>query len=171
MTAQTKITIKDEALRAAAAEGMDTFIQLFVDRMADAVGGELNAEALACLNASQITLWGYVILRNELMDGGCVQLIHNGYGDFFFRNPFARAMRQWGVSELATFINRAKRLCARYGAELTRECSDEEFMALFERFPAFDELDDYFVEHEEEFTEAVARYVDDHVEEFAVVEA
>ena len=44
-------------------------------------------------------------------------------------------------------------------------------MALFESHPDFDELDDTFVEHEEEWTEQVATYIDDHLERFATVEA
>ena len=42
-------------------------------------------------------------------------------------------------------------------------------MALFEQYPEFDELDDLFVEMEEEVTEKVARYVDEHIENFATV--
>lgn len=40
-------------------------------------------------------------------------------------------------------------------------------MALFERFPRFDDLDDSFVENEEEWTAAVAAYIDNHIERFA----
>ena len=34
---------------------------------------------------------------------------------------------------------------------LKKPCSDEEFMGLYERFPEFDDLDDEFMEHEEEY--------------------
>ena len=39
-------------------------------------------------------------------------------------------------------------------------------MALFEKYPEFDSLDDTFVENEESFTDTVARYVDDHLSNF-----
>jgi hypothetical protein len=42
-------------------------------------------------------------------------------------------------------------------------------MALFEQFPDFDDLDDLFVEHEEEWTEDIAHYIDDHLEKFAKI--
>lgn len=42
-------------------------------------------------------------------------------------------------------------------------------MALFERFPQFDDYDDWFVENEEELTEQVARYVDANIEKFAQI--
>jgi hypothetical protein len=43
-------------------------------------------------------------------------------------------------------------------------------MAMFEQYPEFDDYDDEFVENEENWTEAVARYVDEHIEEFVVIE-
>ena len=54
--------------------------------------------------------------------------------------------------------------------ELEKDCTDEEFMTLFERFPQFDDYDDWFVEHEEELTEHIARYVDENIEKFVTVE-
>lgn len=63
------ITIKDQALRSAAEEGMDAFIGLIGKSIADAAGGELNAESMQHLTPNQITLWGYLLLRDELMDG------------------------------------------------------------------------------------------------------
>ena len=53
--------------------------------------------------------------------------------------------------------------------ELTAECSDEEFMALFEQYPQFDDLDDEFVEMEEEVTDIIAHYVDEHLEQLVAV--
>ena len=43
-------------------------------------------------------------------------------------------------------------------------------MALFERLPEFDDLDDEFVENEEAWTSDIAHYVDEHIEHFAVIE-
>ena len=54
--------------------------------------------------------------------------------------------------------------------EIEQDCSDEEFMAMFERYPAFDDLDDEFLECEEEFTAAIAHYIDEHIEDFATIE-
>ena len=39
-------------------------------------------------------------------------------------------------------------------------------MALFEQYPEFDDLDDAFVEQEENFTRLVARYVEEHPDSF-----
>lgn len=164
------IKIKDETLRKAAGEGMDAFIDAIVQAMKDACGEELTAEAMSALTPDQITLWGWHILHDELMDGGYVQLIHNGYGPFFFENPFAKAMRLWGLTDFSKHLYKARKLYDEHKEALTRECSDEDFMALFEQFPDFDELDDEFVEDEEQLTAMVASYVDGHLENFVEIE-
>ena len=143
-----KVTIKDSVLRQAAAEGMDAFLAAVVQAVKQTAGGELTAESMQQLTADQITLWGYDILHEEVMDGGFIQLIYNGYGPFFFDNPFAKAMRLWGLNEFSKVLYKAKNLYDERKDDLTRERTDEEFMALFENNEEFDELDDYFVEND-----------------------
>lgn len=164
-----EVSVSDASLRQAAQEGMDAFVDVFVNAIREAIGGELTAETMAELSADQITLLAYDMLREEVMDGGFVQLIHNGYGPFFFRNPFDKAVRNWGIPELCSLIRKAHKLYNQYREELEADCSDEEFMAMFERYPAFDDLDDVFVENEEDWTALVATYIDEHIENFATV--
>ena len=165
------ITVKDADLQQAALEGMDEFLQVFIDALRDSIGGELTSETIGELNADQITLLAWDTLHTEVMDGGFIQLIHNGYGPFIFKNPFAKALnKMWGMRELSKLVYNAHTLYAKYGAEIEKECTDDEFMALFERYPEFDDLDDLFVENEEEYTEQVARYVDEHIENFATIQ-
>ena len=164
-----QVIIEDSALRQAAQEGMDAFVAAFTDATLQAIGGGLNAGNMAQLNNDQLTLLAYHILRDEVMDGGFVQLIYNGYGPFFFKNPVAKMFRLWELPELAKLINKGRDLYERHAGEIERELSDDEFMALFEQFPQFDALDDAFIENEEQWTAAVARYIDGHIEQFAEI--
>ncbi len=164
-----KVRIDENEVRAAAAAGMDDFLNLFAGRLLEAVGGTLDEQALQQLSGEQTTLLAYIILRDEVMDGGFIQLIHNGYGGFIFLNPFAKAMRLWGLPELTKLIYQGRKLYEAHAPALTAECTDQEFMALYEQYPAFDDLDDEFVAQEEEFTQAIAHYVDDHIDEFAEI--
>ena len=165
-----KVRITDNYLQKAAQEGMDVFLQTVTDGILTAIGGELNEETIQEINAQQITLLAYHILRDEVMDGGFVQLIHNGYGPFIFKNPFDKAIRAWGLADLCSLIRKVHKRYNRFHEEIERECSDEEFMAMFEQMPEFDEFDDRFVENEEEWTAQVARYVDEHIGQFAMIE-
>lgn len=165
-----QIHIKEEAVISAAKAGMDDFVMLFYNTTLQAIGGELNAQNMQELSADQVTLLAYVILRDEVMDGGFIQLIHNGYGPFIFLNPFAKAMRLWGAHDFSKLIYKGRKLFEENEKALTRECTDEEFMALFEQYPEFDDLDDEFIECEEGVTEFVARYIDEHIDNFAVID-
>ena len=165
-----EVKVKDADLQRAAAEVMDAFVQVFVDAIRTAIGGELTAETMAELNADQVTLLAWDTLHEEVMDGGFVQLTHNGYGTFIFKNPFAKAVKLWGLRDLSKLIYDAHTLWLKYRDEIERELTEDEFMALFEQMPEFDDLDDAFIENEEEWTSMVAHYVDEHIERFAEVE-
>ncbi len=164
-----QVRITDAVLRQAAGEGMDAFVGAFVAAIKEAIGGELTAETMGQLNSDQVTLLAWNTLHEEVMDGGFVQLIHNGYGPFIFKNPLAKALKLWGLRELSKLIYEAHTLYNKYGQQLERDCTDDEFMALFEQFPEFDDMDDQFVEEEEVWTEQIARYIDEHIERFAEI--
>jgi hypothetical protein len=140
-----------------------------VQAIKEAVGGELKAETMGELNSDQITLLAWNVLHEEVMDGGFVQLIHNGYGPFIFKNPFAKAVKLWGMRELSKLVYDAHTLYVKYHEPLEKDCTDDEFMALFEQFPEFDDMDDEFVEKEEAWTEQIARYIDENIDRFAIV--
>ena len=163
------IEITDAALRKAAGEGMDTFIQVFTDRYKEVIGGELTAESMPLLTGEQHTLLAYQIFRDEVMDGGFCQLIQNGYGGYIFANPFAKVMRLWGTEDFGKLVYRAKKIYDAHREDLERERTDDEFMAMYEQYEAFDELEEEFLEKEEGITAMVASYVDEHLELFAKI--
>jgi len=166
-----EVTINDAQLRQAAGEGMDAFVAAFITAVKQAIGGELTAETMGELNSDQITLLAWDVVHSEVMDGGFVQLIHNGYGTFIFKNPFAKAVKLWGMRDLSKLIYQAHTLYAQYHEAIEADCTDDEFMALFEQYPEFDDLDDEFVEQEEAWTEQIARYIDEHIEKFATIQS
>ncbi len=126
-----KIAITDEALRRGAEEGMDGFLKVFIDKYLEVTGGVVNAETMPLLNGYQHSLLGYHFLREEINEGGFVQLIQNGFGPYIFDNPFAKAMRQFGAKEFAKLIYSAKKIYDENRADLEKDRDDEEFMAMY----------------------------------------
>ena len=167
--AMNKIQVNEEQIIQAAQDGNAAFLELIVAHIMQAIGGQLTAETMGQLSADQITLLAYQTVRREVMEGGFIQLIHNGYGPFIFLNPFAKAMRLWGARDFCNLIYEGRKLYEKYGEQLTRDCTDDEFMALYEQYEEFDELDDGFIEMEETVTDIVAHYVDDHLSDFVAV--
>lgn len=163
------IQVKDKALAEAAEKGMDEFLQVFIDAYLAEIGGELTAENMSKLNASQHTLLAWHFFSTEMRDGGFVQLIQNGYGAYIFINPFAKAIKQFGAVELSKLIYKARDIYEPNRKTLERETTDEEFNALYVDFEVFDDLEETYFDIEEHQTALIAAYVDDHITEFAEI--
>ena len=163
------IKISDEALRQGAEEGMDGFLKVFIDKYLEVTGGVINAETMPLLNGYQHTLLGYHFFREEVNEGGFVQLIQNGYGPYIFDNPFSKAMRLFGVKDFSKLVYAAKKIYDDNRADLEKERTDDEFMAMYEQYEAFDDLEEEFMDMEEFVTAKIAEYVDEHLEQFGEV--
>ena len=100
------IQISDKTLTSAAEKGMDEFLNVFIDAYLAALGGNLTAENMHLLNGTQHTLLAYHFLREEITQGGFVQLIQNGYGGYVFGNPTAKALKIFGAAYMAKIIYR-----------------------------------------------------------------
>ena len=124
---------------------------------------------MGLLNGWQHSLLAYHFFREEIMQGGFIQLIQNGYGNYIFRNPFAKSMKIFGAQELSKIVYKAMEIYDTNQNDLERETTDEEFTAMYEQYEAFDELEERFFEIEEDCTSIIASYVDNHIEDFAVI--
>ena len=166
---ETSIEIKEGALKTAALQNMAAFIKVFTNKYRETIGGRLSAEKMQLLNGEQHTLLAYDILREEMLMGGFCQLIQNGYGSYIFDNPFAKAMRLWGAPEFSKMVYKAKKIYDAHREDLERERTEEEFMGMYEEYENFDDLDETFIEEEEQITTLIAHYVDKHIEDFAKI--
>ena len=163
------IQIKDSALAKAAENGMDEFLQVFIDAYLIEIGGKLTAENMSKLNGSQHTLLAWYFFSSEMREGGFVQLIQNGYGGYIFANPFAKAIKQFGATELSKLIYKAKEIYDPNKTVLERETTEEEFNAMYVDFEVFDDLEERYFNMEEQQTALIAEYVDEHLEDFAEI--
>lgn len=163
------IKIADSDLQHAALEGMDEFLAVFTRAYKDALGGEPDAANMHLLTGEQHVLLSYQIFRDEVMTGGFCQLIQNGYGAYIFDNPFAKAMRIWGVKEFSKLVYKAKEIYDAHRTDLEKERTDDEFMAMYEQYEVFDNLEEEYLEMEEYVTARIAEYVDEHIELFAEI--
>ena len=52
---------------------------------------------------------------------------------------------------------------------MEKECDEDEFMAMYEQYEVFDDLEEKFMETEEYITAKLAEYVDEHLEYFGEI--
>ena len=86
-------------------------------------------------------------------------------------NPFAKAMRLFGAKDFSKLVYEAKKIYDENREDLEKERDEEAFMAMYEQYEAFDDLEEQFMDMEEQVTAQVASYVDEHIEQFAAVES
>lgn len=74
-----------------------------------------------------------------------------------------------GADEFSKLIYKAKKIFDANRKDLEKERTDDEFMAMYEQYEAFDELEEVYLEMEEQVTALIASYVDEHLELFAKI--
>lgn len=160
------VTLHDNQLQEAAQKGPDAFLAVFTDAYRRLTGEVPDATTMDALNGWQHSLLAYQCFREEIMEGGFVQLIQNGYGGYIFKNPFAKALRLFGAAELSKLVYKAKEIYDANQADLEKETDEATFLAMYEQYEAFDALEERFFEIEEACTNTIARYVDEHLADF-----
>jgi hypothetical protein len=163
------IQISGKALENAATKDTDAFLAVFTNAYLAKTDGKLNEQTMPLLNGMQHSLLAYHLFREEVMQGGFIQLIQNGFGMYIFKNPFAKVLKIFGTEELSKIVYKAMEIYLKHQTNLERETTEEEFTAMYEEYEAFDELEERFFEIEEECTKTIAAYVDEHVPVFAEI--
>ena len=101
---------------------------------------------LAQFSDEQHTLMAYVYFDSQVQEGGFVQLIASGYGEYIFANPVANSLRRWKVKQTPKIIDKAAALYQQCGAEIEAQSdAGVDVAGLRQQFNEFEELDaDYY---------------------------
>lgn len=135
----------------------------------DTVSNGFPESIMSSFTSDQLTLLVYILLRKEMLEGGMLQLLYNGYGPFVFENPFAKAMRLWGLKDFSKFVYSMRKKYELWHEELeSLDVSDEEFMSLYERYPDLESLDDDFVDMEPLVSAEIINFVTGSPQQFGV---
>ena len=120
------------------------------------------------LTDEQHTLMAYVFLDSQVQEGGFLQLIATGYGDYVFANPLADSLRRWKIKPTPKILDQAKTLYQRYGAEIEELAGQGISLEdIRRRYGIFEELDGEYYEASESDMQAVAEYIENEWPKFA----
>ena len=138
----TTLFRKDDLNPQDAAEFLYTLSAAYLD-YTDAAGDE----EMRCFNDEQHTLTAYCYLDSQVQEGGFVQLIAAGYGEYVFHNPVADSLRRWRIKPTPKILDKAKALYERDGAKIEEMAdSGASLDAIRAEFPDFEELDGEYYE-------------------------
>ena len=120
------------------------------------------------LTDEQHTLMAYVFLDSQVQEGGFLQLIATGYGDYVFANPLADSLRRWKIKPTPKILDQAKTLYQRYGTEIEELVGQGSGLEdIRRRYGIFEELDGEYYEASESDIQAVAEYIENEWPKFA----
>ncbi len=144
------------------------FIEWVTDGYLAAIGGGLTADNMDMLSAEQHAVLCYRYVLDEVMEGGFIQLILNGYAPYVLEGPFPMVVKkEWGMRDFSKLLYEVKKEYHKHQEELSQDMSDEEFMALYEQLEELNELgDDFLDEHQEEVTPAVAKMMVENLDKY-----
>lgn len=152
------------------------FIEWVTDGYLAAIGGGLTAENMDMLSAEQHAVLCYRYVLDEVMEGGFIQLIMNGYAPYVLEGPFPMVVKkEWGsvesqemvMKDFSKLLYEVKKEYHKHQEELSQDMSDEDFMAMYEQLEELNELgDDFLDEHQEEVTPAVAKMIVENLDEY-----
>lgn len=148
--------------------GSTDFITFVTDAYLDAVGGQLTADNMELLSVEQHALLCYRYMLDEVMEGGFIQLIVNGYGPYVLEGPFPYVVKkEWGMKDFSKLLFEAKKQYNLHKEELLRDMSEEDFMAMYEELDDLNMLgDDFLDDHQEQVSPAVAEMVMKNIEKY-----
>lgn len=144
------------------------FISFVTDYYLTELGGGLTAENMSSLNAHQHTLLAYRFVLDEVMEGGFIQLIENGYAPYVLEGPFPLALKKlWGRKDLSKLIFNVKKEYHAHMEEFETEKTEEEFMAMYEQLEDLNDYgDDFLDDYQEKETPEIAKIIIENIELF-----
>lgn len=137
-----------------------TYLNTETDQLITRIGGQLNESNMDMLSLNEHCLLAYRYLRDEVMEGGFIQLIQNGYGPYVLLGPFPMLLKkEWGMKQFGQFLFDVAREYKAHRKELEADKTEEEFMAQYEQFEALNDYgDDYLDDYEETVTPAIIEH-------------
>ena len=165
---EEKFQITQEELDAAWNASPLNYIEAITDAYLNTLDGQLTEYNMDVLTANQHTLLAYWYILDEVMEGGFIQLIQNGYGPYVLDGPFAMMMKKhWELVDFGKFMYEVKKEYHLHKAELEADLNEEQFMALYEQQEKMNELGDEFLDkYQEIVTPSIADYVRKNEEKF-----
>ena len=144
------------------------FLRYITDEYLDAIGGSLTADTMDNLSPDQHSLMCYRYVLDEVMEGGFIQLIINGYAPYVLEGPFPYTVKkEWGMKDFAKLLYSAKTEYHKNEELLSKDMDDDEFMALYEQLDELNCLGDSFLDdHQEEVTPAVVDMIMNEIDKY-----
>lgn len=136
-----KLTLSD-LLKMQEEQNLDGIYDVLVQPIHEELYKRQDFSFVEQLSPGQELLLKYDYLRMQVLQGGFIQMIQNGYVTLLLNMP--AMFDQIGQAEMAKLLDDVLKVYSLNAASLSRETSVEEFAQLYQEFTEFEELDQRF---------------------------
>lgn len=140
------------------------FFELLTEPLHAEIYSRQNFEFLTELSPGQQLFLSYDYVRMQVMQGGFIQFIQNGYVSLLL--PMPRWLQDIGANDMAQLLDDVLKAYVMHIDVLERETTVEEFAQLYDQLPAFTMLDDAFTQLDAATLHTMVGYAATHLEEF-----
>lgn len=159
----TALTLPEDIRQQEPSALLYTLVSAYLEHTA-----QTGDESLSCLSDDQHTLTAFCYLDSQVEEGGFVQLIASGYGEYIFRNPLADSLRRWKIKAVPKVLDKAKALYEQHGKTIeTLADGGADIESLRKQFPEFEEWDGAYYEAAEQDLPLLAEHIQSNWETFA----
>lgn len=145
----------------------DTLYELLITPLLEELYKRQDFNFLDDLNEAQQLLLSYDYVRNQVLQGGFIQLIQNKYVGLLPDMP--RWCTVLGIHDMAKLIDDVLKVYVLNHETLDKETTPEEFAKLYNEFKEFESLDAQFVALDKPTMATIMQYARHHIDEFVQV--
>ena len=147
----------------------DELISLLIGSYQSILSSDPSGKIQESFTTEQHILMAFDILESQVMSGGFIQLVENGYGPYIFDTPLSDYLRSWGAVDIAAIIDQARVIYLSKKDILERETTLEEIAKLYQQHPEFEPLEKEFTDNITEAKRMIAGHIIGHIDSFAIV--
>lgn len=152
---------------AAASEGKQALYDLLVQPLHEELYKRQDFTFLDDLSDGQQLLLSYDYVQMQVMQGGFIQLIQNGYIGLLPTMP--AWLQTIGEAEMAKVIDDVLKVYVLNRDMLEKKTTVEEFAQLYNEFKEFEALDEQFHRLNMQVQDKILQYAITHPDEFATI--
>jgi len=140
------------------------FFELLTEPLHAEMYSRQNFEFLTELSPGQQLFLSYDYVRMQVMQGGFIQFIQNGYVSLLL--PMPGWLQHIGANDMAQLLDDVLKAYVMHIDMLERETTVEEFAQLYDQLPEFAGLDEEFTQLDAPTLHIMVKYAAAHLEEF-----
>ena len=152
----------------AGAEDITELYELLAEPLHEELYKQQDFTIIDKFSLGQRLLVSYDYLRMQVLQGGFIQLIQNGYIGLLPEMP--AWLQHVGANDMAQVIDDVLKVYVLNREMLDRTTTVEEFAQLYEELKEFEIIDERFNNAHYDTTKKIVEYAKAHTDEFAVIE-